>query len=103
MPTSETIKSIISKRLKALEHTGRIKVFNFSFNKHMPSGTKGFPDFLILSKDLILFVELKIGRDRLRKEQEEFKQFCEKNGLNYRVIKENEVENLINEILETLD
>lgn len=102
MPTTETIKSKVAKRIKALEQTGLIKVFNFSYNKTMPSGLKGFPDFLILGRNLVVFVELKIGYDKLRKEQLEFKEFCEKSNLNYLIINENEVENLINNILEQI-
>ncbi len=102
MSTLETTKSKIAKRIKALEQTGRIKVVNFNHNRTMPSGLRGFPDFLILGKNLVVFVELKLGNDRLRKEQIAFKNFCEKSGLNYVVINENEVEKLINNILEQI-
>lgn len=42
--------------------------------KAMPIGMKGFPDHVIIGKKYIVFVEVKIGADKMSSEQIKFNQ-----------------------------
>lgn len=42
----------------------RFKVFNFNSNHKLPLGIKDFVDFVIINKNVIVFVEVKIGADK---------------------------------------
>ncbi len=95
-----TINKKIYNRLKALEKTNRIKVFSFNNNERMPKGSVGFPDFVILGYNgYVLFLEAKYGNDRLSEKQKDLYEFCKKAGINYRIIKEDLIDDVINEVL----
>ncbi len=94
------INKEIYKRLKALEATNRFKVFCFNHHKMMPSGSVGFPDFVVLGYDgFVLFLEAKYGKDRLREKQSDLYEFCRRAGINYQIIKEDSIDEIIDGIL----
>lgn len=94
------INKKIYKRLKALEATNRFKVFSFNYNKRMPAGSAGFPDFVVLGYNgYVLFLEAKYGKDKMRDKQNDLYEFCKRAGINYKIIKEDSIEEVVDEIL----
>ena len=65
MTESKAIKDSFV-RLRKFGHI----VFNFNSSRANNPGIKGFPDWLIITKKYnLVFIEVKIGDDKLRKEQ----------------------------------
>ena len=68
------MKTLISKEIARLRKFG-FTVYNFNLNKSLavedPYGTgiKNFVDHLIISERYLIFVEVKIGKDKLNPEQ----------------------------------
>lgn len=62
------MKSLISKEIARLRKFG-FTVYNFNLNKSLPTGLKNFVDHLVISNKYLIFVEVKIGRDKLNSEQ----------------------------------
>ena len=62
------MKTLISKEIARLRKFG-FTVYNFNLNKSLPPGIKNFVDHLIISERYLIFVEVKIGRDKLNPEQ----------------------------------
>lgn len=85
-------KKIVNTELKALEQYG-YEVFNFNHNKHMPAGSVGWVDFVIIGKGRVWFVECKFGKDKFSERQSLFADFMQKqtfasdNHIFYDVIK----------------
>jgi hypothetical protein len=72
-------KSEITKRLNNLKLYGwNVKTFNY--NRKMPSGCKGFVDHVLSNpqKGYLIYIEVKIGKDRESSEQSEYQKICEK-------------------------
>lgn len=95
-----TNKDLINKKFKELEKFNFL-VFNFSFNKFLPKSLKGFPDYLVIGKKKIYFLELKLKatKDKFRKEQKELKNKLIEFGFNYYEINEDNIIDIINTIL----
>ena len=64
----KTTKSEISKEFARLRNFG-FSVFNFNFKRALPKGLRYFVDHIIISKRYLIFIEVKIGKDTLDKEQ----------------------------------
>ena len=62
------MKTLISKEIARLRKFG-FTVYNFNLNKSLPTGIKNFVDHLIISEKYLIFVEVKIGKDKLNPEQ----------------------------------
>jgi predicted type IV restriction endonuclease len=94
-------KKDINERLKELEKIGWL-VFNFSFNKYIPKGIKGLPDYLLINYKRIVFLELKLKetKDKLREHQKIIKNKIEKYGFEYYIINENNINDVINKLIE---
>lgn len=93
-------KSEITTRLKAIEKAGLVKVFNFNFNKRMPKGAVGLPDYIILGiRSKVIFVEVKLKGDRMRAKQNDFKMFCQQYSIPYFILTETNIDDVINQIL----
>lgn len=71
------MKSDISKIFSVLRNYGYL-VYNFNAKKELPLGFKNFVDHLFVSRDLLIFVEVKIGRDKLSNDQTYLKELIEK-------------------------
>lgn len=93
-------KSDITKRLKEIEKSGLIKVFTFNYNRSMPKGIVGLPDYLILGiRGKVIFVEVKLKGDRMRAKQNEFRMFCQQFSIPYFILSEDNINEVILEIL----
>lgn len=94
------MKQEINRRLKELEKLGYL-VFNFSFNKYLPKSLVGLPDFLIIKKGKIYFIELKLKRtkDKLSEKQIAIKEKIERFGFDYYVINEENINTIIDKII----
>lgn len=66
-------KTEISKALKHLENYGWI-VKTFNSNRYNMKGSIGFPDHVLVnaSKKLLIFIEVKLGKDKLSLKQCEY-------------------------------
>lgn len=70
----KTTKAEISKVFSELRKFGFL-VFNFNSDKKFNRGRMvGFVDYVIIGKNKIYFVEVKIGADKLNPDQEKFKE-----------------------------
>ena len=56
-------KKAISKAFRELEKLG-FKVWNFSSNKRLNAGMKDFVDYVVLGRNAVHFLELKLEGDR---------------------------------------
>jgi hypothetical protein len=67
---AEMTKTEISKALKHLENYGWI-VKTFNSNRYNMKGSIGFPDHVLVnaSKKLLIFIEVKLGKDKLTQAQ----------------------------------
>lgn len=87
------IKSEITNYLNSVKKFGgEIKTFNS--NKYTGKGFIGFVDHMIIYKGYLLFIEVKIGKDKTSKKQNNFSKFlqtvCEKNPfVFYLIVNEN--------------
>lgn len=65
-------KGEVTKALKALQGVGW-KVYTFNNFRAMPTGSIGFPDHVLAhpAKKKLIFIEVKIGKDKLSMEQAE--------------------------------
>lgn len=61
-------KSDITKEIKKLEKYG-YKVLTFQTNRRGRNATNGMTDYLVLGNNSIAFIEAKIGKDKLSKQQ----------------------------------
>lgn len=101
LPNTVT-KSDISKSLKDLRKYGFL-VFTFNAWRGSHSGNKGFPDHVILKGSRMYFLEVKIGKDKLSKEQKEFwKGIIGLHNPNvfYQIVTENNYQEIIKIILQ---
>ena len=66
-------KTEITKALNYLENYGWI-VKTFNSNRYNMRGSKGFPDHVLVnsSKKLLVFIEVKLGKDKLSPQQCEY-------------------------------
>lgn len=67
-------KTQIKDYLKQIEKYGG-KLITFNSNKYVSKGMKSFVDHIIFYKNLILFIEVKIGKDKLSSGQTGMKHF----------------------------
>ena len=82
-PKSE--KSEISKEFARLREYGYL-VFNFNQKTRFGIGLTGFCDYVIIGFGRIIFIEVKIGKDRLSKEQEQLKDELVKAQAEYNLV-----------------
>lgn len=61
-------KTDIKNSLKQIERYGG-KLYTFNSNRYTGTGFKGFIDHIIFYKGYIIFIEVKIGKDRIQPEQ----------------------------------
>jgi len=66
-------KTRISQIFAALRERN-YTVYTFNSNRPLPASAKGFPDHMIMHKKkaLIIFIEVKIGADKMSQEQKDF-------------------------------
>ena len=67
MPTKDSISKIFNQ----LERFG-FEVYNFNTGRSVSKGMKGFPDYVIIGKKNIFFIEVKRKGDTMRPDQERF-------------------------------
>jgi len=67
-------KTDITKHFKQIEEYGG-KCITFNSNRPLPTGLIGFPDHILIYKGMMLFVEVKIGKDNFKPGQLEMKEF----------------------------
>lgn len=67
-----TTKTDIKNSLKLIERYGG-KLYTFNSNRYTGTGFKGFPDHILFYKGYEIFVEVKIGKDKISAEQIIFK------------------------------
>ena len=72
MPDIKSEKSAISSEFARLREYGYL-VFNFNQKTRFGSGMVGFCDHLIIGFGRIIFIEVKIGKDKLSIEQEQLR------------------------------
>ena len=78
-------KTIITKELNKLYNW---KVFTFNSQHKMPTGTRGFVDHVLINKNgYIVFIEVKIGNDKLSEKQKEYQEVYEKIMQNNKMFK----------------
>jgi len=68
----KTTKAEISKVFAELRKWGFL-VFNFNQKNRFGRGLVGFVDHLVIGRNRIWFIEVKIGKDKFSKEQEDLK------------------------------
>ena len=87
MQKTKSEKSLISTEFARLRDYGYL-VFNFNQKTRFGSGLVGFCDHLIIGFGRIIFLEVKIGRDKLSKEQVKLKDELIKTDAEYFYITE---------------
>lgn len=87
LPKTKSEKSLISAEFARLREYGYL-VFNFNQKTRFGSGMVGFCDHLIIGFGRIIFLEVKIGRDKLRPEQVKLKDELIKTDAEYLYITE---------------
>ena len=97
------MKKTISKAIRNLEHQFGAKVYNFQGQRALPQTCKGFPDYVVIYKTAIWFLEMKLisTKDKLSEQQKEFSEFIHqvKGNIGYRIINEDNYQEIILEIL----
>ena len=84
-PKVKSEKSQISAEFARLREYGYL-VFNFNQKSRFGSGLVGFCDHLIIGFGRIIFIEVKIGKDKLSAEQEKLKDELIKTDAEYTYI-----------------
>lgn len=98
------IKSEITRKLKTLEKCGW-RVMTTNDRRATPSGMTGMTDHILFkpSKGIIIFAEIKIGKDRLSNVQELFRLMISgerfyKNSVYYMIITDKTIDDMIVQI-----
>lgn len=84
-PKTKSEKSLISAEFARLREYGYL-VFNFNQKTRFGPGMVGFCDHLIIGFGRIVFIEVKIGKDQLSKEQEQLKDELVKAQAEYNLV-----------------
>lgn len=84
-PKIKSEKSQISAEFARLREYGYL-VFNFNQKSRFGSGLVGFCDHLIIGFGRIVFIEVKIGKDRISKQQEQLKDELVKAQAEYNLV-----------------
>lgn len=94
-------KKAISKAFRELEKLG-FKVWNFSSNKRLNAGMKDFVDYVVLGRNAVHFLELKLKGDKFSDGQADTLERLDKlNGLGvvYNIVSELNYTNIIDLIV----
>ena len=79
------MKADITNALNALPGW---KVFTFNSQRKMPTGCRGFVDHVLINKNgYIVFIEAKIGSDKLSEKQKEYQEVYKKIMQNNKMFK----------------
>ncbi len=96
-------KAEVTKILKSIPGW---RSFCFNYERRMPPGAVGFPDYCLVSPSsgCVVFIEAKLGNDKLNAKQEEvrqdFREVAKKNNnLKYFLLTENNIHEIVQEII----
>ena len=96
------MKKKISKAIKELEKAG-FKVFNFSSNKRLNIGMRDFVDYVVITRNIVWFLELKIGTDKMNAGQNDtyyrLQVMAPQGAIRYRIITEKNYKAMIDDIV----